>query len=153
MAEEKKTIAKPVARKVREHIKEDLAASEAGKHGIITKIADDYGVDKHVVEHIQKVDKVDIMAMRLKFAEDNMKLAARTQERMGECLEDEERMEKTPLKDFAMALEKQVGAAVTAVEGHQQVGVKIDFTALNEMSRDLDLYDRAMKQAKARVVQ
>lgn len=152
MAEEKKTIAKPVARKVREHIKEDLAASEAGKHGIITKIADDYGVDKHVVEYIQKVDKVDIMAMREEIAKQSLMLANRNLERMSECLEDDGRMAKTPLKDFALSNEKLVGAAVTAIDGHQQVGVKIDFGALKGLRGDLDIYDRTMKLAKGRTL-
>jgi hypothetical protein len=134
---------------VEDEIAKDLAASKKGEKGIIQKIAGKWGVSEDAVINVGKRQRRSITEMREVLAESALILTAHLDERIVDALNDDKRMEETPVRDLGRMRESLINTAVTAMEGHAPAVQNINFALIKQEKASLAEYDTLIQKRKA----
>lgn len=137
---------------VEQAIVKDLAAMPKGQRNGLVDIAGKWGVTVSIVEEISKRQKMDLMTLRQKVAENGFMLAARIDERLVEKLEDDDAMADTPFHHLAASREKVIDSSVTAAEGHQQIGPVFNIAFVKEARQTLAHNDEMLRMKRAKAI-
>lgn len=139
----------PIPAGIVDAVKRELAETPPNEKGGIIAIAERFGITTQTVQYLQQRHKADINELRELIGRSGMEVAALSLVRINERLQDDAEMAKTPLRDIAMTYDKTVSASVTALEGHAPTIAKIDFTAIQVRSANLEAWDAKMAARRA----